>query len=475
MTRKRDRILLLFENDMYLRNFVLSGALDPVWEQYQCSIAVTDQPTKLVDKAAEHYGIDPGSVYRISRIPENIQRVYAHNRTSMLLFQHKAETFRCKVRHNWMPPKYTARELEAAIPTAGRPLGSAGWREHSMAKPFRNDNLVLLLAKTKPDVVLYPFTGVEATGYELVDTVAARHPDGDGPCIVFLLNGWDNASSKGIFLREPDLTGAWGPGQAEELVTVQEYRASKVAAVGCARYEPLLRARRWADDGHLALYSANDRPYILMAGATAPCDDKAILVALSTAVNAAGLDLDIMYRPHPWAEKRIETDVDLDRLDHVIMDPQHDANWGAKGVSSDGYPEHDYYAQILLQAAGVVSPMSSVLVEAVLMGVPALALQHPGDPNRIGPDQIGKWTHFRDLPCLEASGAVWLYDVALSPSGLSVWLEHVVKRRLEQPDQWAVQQSSAQKELQAAILTTRPATYGDRVLAALKTRGWLDA
>ena len=474
MTRKRDRVLLLFENDMYLRNFVLSGALDPVLEACQCSVAITDQPTKLVNKAAEHYSIDPGSIYRVPRILENIQRVYAHNRTSLLLFQHEAETFRCKAKHNWMPPPYTMAEVENSRRrrvSSGPKLSSSQWRFHSQQKAFRNDNLVMLLSKTKPDVVLYPFTGVEATGYELVDIVAARHPNGGGPRIVFLLNGWDNASSKGIFLREPDLMGAWGPGQRDELLCIQKCEADEVAELGCARYEPLLKAKRWVEDGNTT-QRVHSRPYILVAGSTAPCDEKAVLVALSHAVTEAGLDLDIMYRPHPWAEKRIETDVDLGSLGHVIMDPQRDASWGARGVSSDSYPEHDRYAQILMQASGVVSPMSSVLVEAVLLGVPALALQHTGDPNRIGPDQIGKWTHFRHLDRLPPY-AMTIQD-ELSTDKLASWLTYIDHCRKATAEHRREVYEEAQQALNAYILTRRPYAYGDRVLAALKTRGWLD-
>lgn len=379
------KVLVLLENDMYVRNFLTSGALDDLIARGDVGLAISERVTALLDAVpVEHL------VGRYTRSDANVRTVYTANKLSMLAQSEKSRTFEIKATAGWMGA-YSAGERRFVYER-----GLDGIRDALLVRLERNPTLEAIIERERPDLVIAPFTGVEATPTELAQ-LAPRH----GFRTLLLVNGWDNLSSKGVFLTRPDYLGAFGPQSAVDAVEIQGMAPHRVLLMGCARYEPYFRAAS-------EMPAPIDGPYAVFAGCSLECDELTPLHAIDRVLRARDSNLRVLYRPHPWRAPRACDDVFRpDAFTHVRLDPQVEASYyaakenGTESVSSSSYPSLDYYPALLRNAAFVVSTLSSLIVEAGIFDVPALLLAHDDGVHAISARDIARFRHFdgaEDVP-----------------------------------------------------------------------------
>lgn len=370
------RILAFVENDMYVRNFVLSGAFDRILSTGEAGIVTSEIVTTLRDRIPAG-----GEVGRYERSRENVRVTVRTNKVSMLALRKRSETFALKCRARWYG-EYADDELRLAT----RPLQEI--RATLRRDLVPNPSVEAVIAEHRPRVVLVPITGVEATGSELV-ALSRRY----GFVTLFLVNGWDNLSSKGVFLDLPDLLGTWGPGSLVDAVEIQGMPVHRCVPMGCARYEPYFQAT----PGDAPF----DHPYVLFAGGTTKGDELTPLRILDAALGDRPPDgMKIVYRPHPWREPRECDDlVTSDTFRNVIVDPQvadaylANKRAGTESVSATSFPDLGYYPRLLRHAAFVISPLSSMTLEAGLFSVPALVLAHDDGVHTLPPSAVARYRH----------------------------------------------------------------------------------
>jgi len=309
----------------------------------------------------------------------------------MLALRKRSETFALKCRARWYG-EYADDELRLAT----RPLDEI--RATLRRELVPNPSVEAIIAAHRPRVVIFPITGVEATGWELVE-LSRRY----GFVTLFLVNGWDNLSSKGVFLDLPDLLGTWGPGSLVDAVEIQGMPVHRCVPMGCARYEPYVRTSPGGGDAGASdpVGSPFDHPYVLFAGGTTKGDELTPLRILAAALGDAPSDgMRIVYRPHPWREPRECDDlVAPGAFRNVIVDPQvADAYYankraGTESVSATSFPDLGYYPRLLRHAAFVISPLSSMTLEAGLFSVPALVLVHDDGVHALPPSAVARYRH----------------------------------------------------------------------------------
>ena len=376
------RTLVFIENDIYSRNFAQAGAFD-LLSDYGCALSepgphfdkLRDQVPSVVGEYHRHYG--------------NIQLLRYANKIMSLALADESSTFRIKAETSWLG-SYSAQEYCLASTKHPDVL------RESFARRFEpNESLRAIIREHSPQLVIFPVTGVEATGTELV-LLSQDY----GFRTLFLVNGWDNLCSKGVFLRLPDYLGVWGQQSLVDAVQIQGMPQHRCILMGCSRYEPYFTMHA------NCLNSPFRFPYILFAGATTPCDEIGALKICERLL--AGSAIKVVYRPHPWREKRKCFDLfEKDGYNNVVIDPQvEEAYYGekAKGtesVSSGNYPSLDYYPALLNHAMFIVSPMSSMTLEAALFDVPALILANDDGVHSIPASKQLEYHHFKgyeDMP-----------------------------------------------------------------------------
>jgi hypothetical protein len=399
------RILVVLENDMYVRNFVTSGALAPILARPDAQVVLSDIVTDLAACIPAHK-----IAGRFTRHAGNIALTLEWNILSMRALAGRCTTFAIKTKKRLYR---SASRLHGLYPLLATPLLFPLARRWFQKRFARNASLDALLAALRPALVLFPITGVESTGTELLMAGKVL-----GFTTLFLVNGWDNLSSKGVFPLLPDGLGVWGPQNVRHAVDIQGMAPDKIVPLGCARYEPyfLPPPPPEADASDAENSSPFPFPYVLFAGATTACDElsplqhmEAILGQLKQTGQVAP-NLTVIYRPHPWREPRSRQCPDFfdpDAFQHIQLDPQvaeaylRNKQARRESVSARTFPALSYYPRLLRHALFVVSPMSSMTLEAALMDVPTLVLAMPDDLHKIPPNLQAAYAHFeggQDVP-----------------------------------------------------------------------------
>lgn len=375
------RIVAFIENDMYVRNFITSGAFNHLIQNDEFGICVSEIVSKLKSSIPSEKIMD---TYK--RCDKNTTLVYIFNKLSMRALRNKSSTFDIKVR------------------TSG-PFDINGWISKFLSFPIifeyitkkylisrfqKNLSLEMIIKKYEPSVVLFPITGVESTGVELINLSQEY-----GFKTFFLVNGWDNLSSKGVFPLLPDYLGVWGPQSLVDAVNIQGMPSHRAIMLGCARYEDYLIPA----NAEVKLFTFK---YILFAGATTPNDEITPLRIFESILEELGnTDIKIVYRPHPWREKRNCYDIfEPDSYKHVVLDPQVADDYygekrkGTESSSSQNFPTLKYYPSLVNHAVFMITPMSSMTLEAALFDVPSLVLAQDDSYHRIPCSLQAKYRHF---------------------------------------------------------------------------------
>lgn len=398
------RVLALIENDMYVRNFVTSGAFDEVARREGFAYGISSFIQKLRD------AIPPERLAgTFDRQEKNRMLVWNFNKLSMYALRNKSATFRIKAEVETFGP-YNNQESVAFF-SQGRDIipllnvyARYGFNDELIVSEnvlervrqvmfeqfHNNESLERLLTHYKPNLVLYPITGVESTGTELVKLSQKYRFK-----TMFLINGWDNLSSKGVFPAQPDYLGAWGPQCMVDAIQIQGMPHHRIFLMGCSRYEDYFKPGN-ADE------KIFPHKYILFAGATTPNDEITPLKMFDEALDEMGVsDVKVVYRPHPWRDKRLCYDLfEADQYKHVILDPQVADDYyqnkkdGVESPSVQNFPKLKYYPSLVNHALFMTSPMSSMLLEAALFNVPALVLAHDDGVHPIPGHKQAQYRHF---------------------------------------------------------------------------------
>jgi hypothetical protein len=190
-----------------------------------------------------------------------------------------------------------------------------------------------------------------------------------------VVSHWDYFSKKGLLRVQPDRIYVWGDDMRRSAIDGSRLDPRRIEVLGAPQFEKYLRAdpnRRARARSRLGV-SPSTR-LVLFPGTSAPFDELAVLALLDREItgNASLHQVRLLYRPHPraWA-RAVATDVDPRALDNVDVDDP-----AGPGASSD-----EHYMDLMAAIDAVVSPFSTMTLEAALCGKPSLCTGFADDVN----------------------------------------------------------------------------------------------
>lgn len=183
-----------------------------------------------------------------------------------------------------------------------------------------------------------------------------------------ITQNWDNVNYKPIVER-PDLLGVWGMQSYYVARLLHGFAHTELIPVGAARMDVYFAPLPDPGAARAHFNLPDDKRIVLFAGAGPQFDETTVIERLDAAVSSGELpkDLLILYKPHPRRHPRpFERPLNLDRLPHVRLVP-------STGPGSVAVPE---IPRLLRAVDAVVSPYSTLLLEAALCGRPCLAIAY---------------------------------------------------------------------------------------------------
>jgi hypothetical protein len=389
---KTGRVLFVLSGDEYVRNYLRTEALQ-VLEETTTIELVARGDLALLDEVRDH----PGFIGTFSVDPAMSKRHQLFFEMLMWRYRKRSRTFLYRwmrianwdlIRTNqgfwklvtsfvrWALSSTTnTRALRS--PLLGNPLvfPLLGPLLHRSLTP--NAELTRLVEQGPFDLIVFPSSAHEPTGSDLI----RLGRENNIPTLA-LIDNWDNLSSKTVLWEKPTHLAVWGEQTRQQAISIHGCEPASVHVLGTPRFDVYLQPRKPSIQKTTA--SLPDR-YLLFVGSAMPFDEIAALHAIEGALTGHKADpqnLRIVYRPHPWQQKRRIPQVFREEdFAYTELDPQLSGNIGdgfrSQADNSAFQPDLNYYPALLSSATVVVGPLTTMLFEAALCHRPVLALAYP--------------------------------------------------------------------------------------------------
>jgi len=378
--------LILINSDVYIRSFLDSGAFSEIEDNDTYYLAASSVRNLDTLQKRKHY---------LSTIELDNRRTSLYTELSYIMmvgYRNRSSTFRLK----------TEARFRGRHRLKYKFLGAPALRSlvKSMILHSAGINRVLqkVLLDVKPDLVIAPSAMTDPL---LIDV--ARLSKLMGIPTLFLINGWDNLSSKLVFPVNPDYLGVWGEQSVEHAVTIHKIDRSRVYLLGVPTFDHYFRV----DRDKLA------RPYpfryVLFAGCAIAFDEISALRTLDEIMESRDIsDFKIVYRPHPWRHPRACFDIfEPEKFRHVVIDQQVRESY-FRTIKTKDYsaaksflPSLDYYPRLLSHAEFVVCPLSTMILESAIFDTQVLVIAYDDHVHALSPDKVINEEHFKGIERIE--------------------------------------------------------------------------
>ena len=314
------KILIVLSQDEYIRNYCQTGAFESLQRDHECYILVADRCTQ-----AETLRNLPGYLGKLKTDASLDNAHYdlfnvltwQHRKTSRTFYFRFSRLYKTFPNNRWTNIIHNLRGLKKAaryVLLGNRAVGKFAIPRLIARCPV-NPDLDRVEQTLQPDLVLLPCSAYDPIGNDLARLGSSR-----GFRTLFLVDNWDNLSSKSIFWATPDFLGVWGEQSREHATSIHGIAAERLFLLGTPRFENYYTANK------KQMPSPYPFPYVLFCGVALAFNEVEALRLLDEEIyrhpELYG-DLRIVYRPHPQRQQRHCPDVVREEDFHrVVLDQQ---------------------------------------------------------------------------------------------------------------------------------------------------------
>ena len=365
----KDKVLIFFDTDIVVRAFYQSDTFSILEKNFQVEYVFP------VDKSSEkkyldiNFDIFANKKIHFVNIKRNRMGMWYHLFIAQLLFYHRGKstykaTLETKVK----------MELTPKLVFLMRFLSKRGifpifkyWFRKILGN---SKELAMFLEKEKPLCVIYPSV---LTGPFICEL--PREANKLNIKSIVCMNSWDNPMSKAIPNDYPDYLIVWGEDSKKQSVDLLGIPAKTIRKFGAAQFQIYKHKSSLTKTMLRQKFNVpNDKRIILYAGVGESEVETKILNLLENAIEKNFLeDTHIIYRPHPWRGKLRGSESNFFEMQfkNITMDP-HMKDYYLNAIFNENRKffmiDYSITRDLLELVEGVVSPRSTVLLEAAILG-----------------------------------------------------------------------------------------------------------
>jgi len=364
--------LVFLDYDLLIRHFILTGAFRRLEEQYEVTYVFStgersDKPTIFTD-------VNSLGLERVVELDVPRQRMGGWYQLYCLtvLYQQRGKP-NYEARKEFMRVVLGDEEVRK-LTLRARPgiYHFLRWRITRRMGSYKP--LAELLDDAKPDVILHPSI---LTGFFLNELLPLSRQRGI-PFVV-LMNSWDNPTSKAILTGHPDRLVVWGDVSKRYAVEYLSMPPDRVVCFGAAQFQLYRQPPRATDEEIRRRFGLPmDKRVIVYGGASKGAHETKYLQALEVGIETGQIpDCHVVYRPHPWRGGLAGGETDFFALPwkHITMDP-HMVEYYRRQADQETreflMADYGIMHQLLHIADGIISPLSTILLEATILGKPTV-------------------------------------------------------------------------------------------------------
>ncbi len=265
-----------------------------------------------------------------------------------------------------------------------------------------NSKMDKIIEDHNPICVIYPTASYDVFFHDLLFLTSKKSVP------LFQLQGsWDCLSSKYKMLHFPSLIGVWGKQGRDHGINIQKIESEKIKVIGAPHYEPLFK---WHDKikNDSSKNRKNKIYKCLFGGSLRPFDEIFLLKSIENAINDKILpSMEIIYRPHPYRMPRIDEENFNDfnwaniKLDPFVKDFYKRNQNESRTLINSKFHDIDHLYSLYKSVDIIITPMSTLLLESLICGIPVIPIAFGDEKNIWGADKVGEMTHFRELKSIE--------------------------------------------------------------------------
>lgn len=359
---------MFIEHDIVVRHFLHSNAFAALRQAHDVVFVFPEAGHRRVTTDVGALGL--GSVVRLPEAQARLSDWKQLMLTDMLRWRPGA-SFRALRRLRRLAVGWKATLLFGALSLPGI---YQVYRGVALRRLRQRPNLPMeaFFDRERPDVVVHPSVLDGVFINDLVEACGRRRVP-----LVVVMNSWDNPSTKKAVLGVPDWLLVWGPQTKAHAVRFMGMAAARIVEFGAAQFD-LYRLPPRIDRAEFCRRHDMDpaATLLLYAGSSKETDEFAHLQVLDDAIERGALGKTVVvYRPHPWGDggrggaRIIDHAWRHVRIESTMRGYLEGVKVGRRGITIPDYRDtHD----VLSAIDALVSPLSTIILEAALHGKPAL-------------------------------------------------------------------------------------------------------
>lgn len=392
--RQSLRIAVFIDHDIMVRHFLRSGAFDDLMRRHDVSLVLPPEGSRRLTSDVTSYA----ECAQIRRLEVPVDRRSMWSRLNQVTAMRPPLSRHARyMRRVW---RRTMNWRAAVLHTVlGLPGFYAAFRRWLLTRLERTGHTALknFLDEGAFDLVINP--GVPIGVYIEDLTLETRRR-----AIPFLhiMNSWDNPSLAILPAGLPDYYAVWGEQTARHATQYLGMPSERVIAFGAAQFEVYNEPPRITRQTFCERHDIDpERRVLLYAGGSLGTNEFEHLRTIERLIDNGTLgDVTVVYRPHPWGgggnagEKIITHD-----WHHVRIEATMRAYLEALTVR--GYhmtfPDYRDTHDVLSSVDCVVSPLSTIIIEAALHSKPVMCFLPLEDRSAEHFQSVYDLPHFEDL------------------------------------------------------------------------------
>ena len=375
----KKKILVILDSDLYIRNYVDTGVINYLKKIYKLEILSS---TKIINsKKLLQYKKTGLKFYQFDNFAEKM--FFFLNDIVIFLNRKKSTSFDLRIKNHFT--KISILNKFVKIISFNRFF-------YYFLKKFIDFYLLKFssikknIFKNNYDLIIFPSSGLDLMSYYLPLITNKTHTK-----TFFLIDNWDNISSKSYYIIQPSYIGVWGEQSKEHAIRIQDFDKKKIFPIGTPRFDVYKNKSKFKK-----IYNFR---YILFLGSSMLSKEQEILNILNKIIeNNQTLfkDVKIIYRPHPWRKK--QDIVSLKELNNVVIDKQLKDIFTKNYYKNSFQPNLKYYPKLIYNAEIVMGGLTSMMVESLIMKKNYLAFIFNDKDNFYNPKKrMNSMEHFKIL------------------------------------------------------------------------------
>lgn len=368
----KKKALVFIDHDLIVRHFIKSGAFRELEQGYDVTyIFNVDNSTEKKWLFTDVDGLGLRSVLRTGITRARLGSWHKLFSASVLRNQRGTRNYRprkelmTEISGRWHTEYYALLSLPGIYPL---------FRRRFLARQGIYQPLADLIREQKPDIVFHPTILAGYYVNELPFICKATNIP-----LVMLMNSWDNPSVKALGTSYPDKLVVWGEQTRRHAIEYMRMPEQDVLSFGAAQFQIYREPVKESGAELRAMFKVPEGlPILLYGGASKGAHESRYLKLLDDLIETGAIPpCHVIYRPHPWRGELGEGEISFFDLGcrHISMDPFMEPYYRrATTTGQFGIEMADYTItrKLLHLVSAVISPLSTILLEATMLGKPVL-------------------------------------------------------------------------------------------------------